>query len=67
MTCQALQSAWVQMKNHAVSLLATPKFQNKLSASAQNPLQSATQVNLMGASGTIADPFGAQPDPFDER
>lgn len=63
MTCQALQSAWAQMRNQAVSLLAVPKFQKKLSAGARTPFQGATQANLMGASGTIVDPFGPQSGP----
>ena len=63
MTCQGLQSAWAQMKNQTVNLLAVPKFQRKLSAGARNPFQGATQANLMGASGTIADPFGPQSGP----
>lgn len=60
MTCQALLSAWAQMKNQAVSLLAISKFQKKLVAGARNPFAGATQANLMGASGTVAAPFGPQ-------
>lgn len=66
MACQALQSVWAQMRDQAPSLLALPKFQKKLSAGARNPFQGATQVNLMGASGTIADPFGPQSGPSDK-
>lgn len=63
MACQALQSVWVQMRNQAPNLLVLPKFQTKLSAGLWNPLQGASPVNSMGASGTTVSAFGPQSIP----
>jgi hypothetical protein len=67
MVCQALQSAWAQMRDYGAELSSRRSFQAKLAAGVQSPLYEASPVNRMGASGTIVEAFGPQSIPHGKQ